>query len=174
MRWRLLRRQLYGQINIMPNRYIEIPAAVPLLDPSTGKPIPDENGKDQSWDFDFVMHKLMSNPIWGESYAAMRSQDAIHDAWKNAKDGVVTLPEEDWKRLKDTAESPRTTVSTPMGNQAMPGFGVHPMLARCLVPLLSAIVNASDKPPKAKEAEPPAPPPKPEPPKTEPASDMAS
>jgi hypothetical protein len=136
----------------MPSRYIEIPSPVLLLDPSTGKSIPDDNGKDQSWDFDFAMQKLLSNPMWGESFAAMRSQDAIHDAWKNAKDGVMTVAEEDWLRLKQAVETPKTTVATNAGGQVVPGFGVHPMLARHLVPLLSAIMDARAERPKAKTA----------------------
>lgn len=134
----------------MPNRFIEIPSPVPLIDPSTNQPILDEAGKPQTWDFDFVMQKLLSNPMWGESFAAMRSQDAIHDAWKNAKDGVMALAEEDWTRLKQAVEVPRTTVTTPTGGQAVSGFGVHPTLARHLVPLLSAIVDAKAERPKPK------------------------
>ena len=126
----------------MANRFIEIPGPVLLTDPTTGAPIPGDGGKSQAWDFDYVMQKLLSNPVWGETFAAMRSQDAIYDAWKNAKDGVMVLADEDWTRLKQAVETPRTTITTGTGGQVVNGFGVHPMLARHLVPLLSAIVDA--------------------------------
>lgn len=148
MRWSRLRQWLYGAINTMPNRYVEIPPPVTVLDPTSNQPIPDE----KPLDFDFVMTKLMSHPVWGESFAAMRSQDAIHDAWKNAKDGVMVLAEEDWTRLKQAVETPKITAPT---GQVIPGFGVHPTVVRQLVPLLNPIVEAKSERPKAKlKAEP--------------------
>lgn len=132
----------------MPNRYIEIPAPVTLIDPSTGKPIPDDDGKDQTWNFELVIQKLLSNPFWGETFPAMRSQDALFDAWKNAKDGLMVVAEEDWTRLKAAVETPKTTLTTPMGAQVVSGFGVHPTLVRHLVPLLAPIMDAKAERPK--------------------------
>jgi hypothetical protein len=152
-RWSVLRRRLYSQLT-MPNRYIEIPAAVLLIDPSTNKPIPGDDGKDQTWDFELVMQKLLSNPTWGESFPWLRSQDAIYDAWKNAKDGVLILAEEDWLRLKQAIETPKTTITTAIGNQIVNGFGVHPSLVRHLLPLLNAIMDAKAERPKPKAAVP--------------------
>lgn len=134
----------------MPSRYIEIPSPVTLIDPSTNRPIPGEDGKPQAWDFDYVMQKLLSNPVWGESFAGLRSQDAIYDAWKNAKDGVLILAEEDWTRLKQAVETPRTTVTTDAGGQVVNGFAVHPTLARHLVSLLTPIMDAKAERPKPK------------------------
>lgn len=153
-RWRTLRRQLYCQINIMPNRYIEIPKAVAVINPENGKPVLDENNKELTWDFDHAMHKLLSNPLWGESFPAMRSQEAIAEAWKIVKESgadVLPLAEEDWNKLKQAVETPRTTVMTPVGAQAVPGFGINPTYARYMVSLLTPIMDAKSERPKKKD-----------------------
>jgi hypothetical protein len=136
---------------LMPMRYIEIPADVTLRDPMTKEVLKDPDQKDQVWTFQMIINKLMSNPKWGESYAAMRSQAAIEDALAEAKDGCMVLSEEDWNKLKDAAENPRTAVITTMGPQAFQGFGLHPSLSRQLLPLLKPIVEApaERKPPKS-------------------------
>ena len=135
----------------MPNRYIEIPTSVLIMDPATGKPIPDsDKGGDLTWDFDYAMEKLLSHPMWGETFAAMRSQEALHTAWKDAKDGVIAFAEEDWLKLKQAVENPRVTINTMSGPQIVAGFNVHPSLVRYLVPLLSPIMDAKTERPKAK------------------------
>jgi len=141
-RSRLTRRMALALNVAMPMRYIEIPAAVTLRDPSTKEVLKDQDGKDQTWTFPQIINKLMSNPKWGESYAAMRSQGAIEDALADAKDGVMVLSEEDWTKLKDAAETPRTAVITTMGPQVFSGFGIHPMLSRQLLPLIIPIIEA--------------------------------
>jgi hypothetical protein len=143
----------------MPNRYIVIPSPVILLDPATRKPLRDLEGKEEWRDFDFIMEKLLSNPMWSETLAMMRSQDAIHDAWQEAKDagpgGVMTLAEEDWTKLKTAVETPRSTVMTNLGVQTVVGFGLNPTFTRHLVPLLMPIVDAKTEKPKAKPTPPP-------------------
>jgi len=132
----------------MPTRYIEIPTPIILKDPVSKEPLLND-GQPETWDFKLIISKIMSNPKWGESYAAMRAQAAIEDALAEAKDGVMVVAEEDWNRLKDAAENPRSQVITTMGPQVVQGFfGVHPTLARQLVPLLAPIVDAKTERPR--------------------------
>ena len=131
----------------MPTRYIEIPEPVTLRDPVSKAPLTTD-GQPEVWDFKQIINKIMSNPKWGESYAAMRSQAAIEDALTDAKDGVMIIAEEDWSKLKDAAENPRTQVITAMGPQVLSGFGVHPTLVRQLIPLIAPIVDAKTERPK--------------------------
>jgi hypothetical protein len=143
--WRSrLTRHMALALNVaMPMRYIEVPAPVTLRDPATKEVLKDQDGKDQVWTFPQIINKLMSNPKWGESYAAMRSQGAIEDALTDSvKDGVMVLSEEDWTKLKEAVETPRTAVITTMGPQVFSGFGLHPMLSRQLLPLLVPIIEA--------------------------------
>lgn len=126
----------------MPMRYIEIPDTVTLRDPLTKDVLKDQDGKDQIWSFQAIIDKLMSNPKWGETYTAMRAQAAIEDALVDAKDGVMVLSEEDWTKLKDAAETPRTSIITTMGPQVFAGLGLHPKLSRQLLPLLQPIIEA--------------------------------
>ena len=131
----------------MPTRYIEIPDPITLKDPVSKAPLTTD-GQPEVWDFKQIISKIMSNPKWGESYAAMRAQAAIEDALAEAKDGVMVIAEEDWSKLKDAAENPRTQVITSMGPQVMAGFGVHPTLVRQLIPLLAPIVEAKTERPR--------------------------
>lgn len=127
---------------LMPMRYIEVPGPVTLRDPSTKEVLKNEEGKDNVWTFANMITKLLSNPKWAESYAAMRAQASIEAALADIKDGVMVLSEEDWTKLKDAAETPRTALLTTMGPQVMNGFGLHPMLSSQLLPLLQPIVEA--------------------------------
>lgn len=131
----------------MPNRFVEVPEAITLVDPLTNSPL-NENGARVVWDFSSIINKLMTNPLWGESFAAMRSQDAICEAVKDIREGVLVLAEEDWMRLKQAVEFPRTTISTMQGPQVVQGFGLNPVLVRQIVRLLSPIVDAKAERPK--------------------------
>lgn len=131
----------------MPTRYIEIPEPVTLKDP-VSKAVLTTDGQPEVWDFKQIINKIMSNPKWGETYAAMRAQAAIEDALADAKDGVMVVAEEDWTKLKDAAENPRTQVITTMGAQVISGFGVHPTLVRQLIPLIAPIVDAKTERPR--------------------------
>lgn len=132
----------------MPTRYIEIPAPITIKDPVSKEPLLND-GKLEIWDFKTMISKIMSNPKWGESYVAMRAQAAIEDALADAKDGVMVVAEEDWNRLRDAAENPRSQVITNMGPQVVQGFfGVHPTLARQLIPLLAPIMDAKTERPR--------------------------
>lgn len=127
----------------MPTRYIVIPQPITLKDPYTNEPLVGEGGKKEIWDFKVMIAKLMNNPKWAESYASMRIQEAIEKALDNAKDGVMVLAEEDWLKLKDAVESPRTQV----GSQVINGYGIHPSLGRQILPLLAPIMDAKTERP---------------------------
>lgn len=135
----------------MPLRYIEIPPPVTFLDPITREELMGPDGKLEIWDFKLLLNKIMSNPRWTESYAAMRAQASIENALSDAKDGVMVLSEEDWLHLKNAVEMPRTQLIGTNGIQVIPGFGAHPTLGGQLLPLLVPIVEAtterSRKPP---------------------------
>lgn len=129
----------------MPIRIITIPPPVAILDPITRKPALDPTGAPQTCDFALVLSRLMANPVWSETYAAMRAQAAIMDAFERADGGQLELAEEDWLKLKAAAESPRTHVDTAQGPQLVAGLGMHPAVSRQVVPLLAAIVEAKTK-----------------------------
>lgn len=127
----------------MPLRYIEIPPPVTFLDPITKEELTGPEGKLEIWDFKLLLNKIMSNPKWTETYAAMRAQASIENALNEAKDGVMVLSEEDWLRLKEAVEMPRTQLFGTNGIQVIPGFGAHPTLGAQLLPLLAPIVEAT-------------------------------
>ena len=135
----------------MPNRFIIIPEPVVLRDPVSKEEFKTEEGASQRWDFKTILNKLMNNPKWGESYANMRAQESIEDAFENAKDGVMVVAEEDWNKLKDAVETPRFQINSPMGVQVVGGFGIRPDVSRQLLPLLKPIVEAKTERPKPRE-----------------------
>lgn len=127
----------------MPIRYITKPAEVALVNPVTKEPLIDKDtGKQAVWTFDQIMHRLMHNPLWNETLAAMRSQQAIMDALEGAIEGVIAIAEEDWTLLKQAAETPRTQIETPQGAAVATGLGLHPTIQRQLLPLLMRIIDA--------------------------------
>lgn len=134
----------------MPIRYIKIPEPVTIVDPVTREPMVID-GKPETTTFSQLVNRLMGNPLWGETLAAMRSQLAIELALSQAVTtggGVMELAEEDWSRLKSCAESPRSMINTPMGPQVVAGIGVNPMLGAQFVPLLMPIIDATTERPK--------------------------
>lgn len=137
----------------MPNRYIVLPEAIVLRDPLTKEEFKSPDGKPEVWDFKTILNRLMGNPKWGESYANMRSQEAIEDAFENAKDGIVQIAEEDWNKLKDAAENPRYQHNGVMGAQVIGGLGIRPDVVRQLLPLLRPIVEAKAERPGQKPKE---------------------
>lgn len=129
----------------MPMRYITKSADVALVNPVTKEPLVDAATKKPAvWTFDQLMHRLMANPLWIESLTAMRAQKSIMDAVESATDGVVVLAEADWLKLKEAAETPRTTIDTPNGAAVSNGLGLHPTIASQLLPLLMRIIDAPD------------------------------
>lgn len=123
----------------MPMRYITKPADVTLVNPVTKEPLISD-GKPAVWTFDQLVHRLMANPLWVENLSAMRAQKSILDALENAQDGILVLAEDDWQKLKEAAETPRTTVD----NGVSHGLGLHPTIASQLLPLLMRIIEAPD------------------------------
>ncbi len=130
-------------------RYISIPIPVALHDPLTKQALVNAEGLPETWDFGAILNKLMANPKWAETFANMRSQEAIENAFEESKtSGVMALAEEDWVKLKDAAETPKTQINTVQGAQLVPGYGVHPSLSRQLISLVAPIIEAKHERPK--------------------------
>lgn len=115
----------------MPIRYIAIPSPITFIDPNTRKPLILPNGESEKpVTFEDVVLRLMQNPLWSESYHAIKAQDEVVKAMEASKEtGVVALAEEDWQRLKQATEFPKT-------------LNYHPILVHQLLPILSAIMEA--------------------------------
>ena len=136
----------------MPQRYMIVPEPVTFIDPNTKEPMKDKDGK--AWEpltFKALIERFFSNPKWNENYKNTKSLQAIEKALENAN-GVVQLAQEDWEKLKDCAENPKTLLGQgPMGPIIQSGWGFHPSLNTQLIPLLDAIVEAKDTPPPTEE-----------------------
>jgi len=116
----------------MPIRFIQIPSPITFIDPSTRKPLLTPNGdQEKEVSFEDVMLRLMQNPLWTENYHAIKAQDSIFKAIEAGKEtGVLMIAEEDWQRLKSATEFPKT-------------LNYHPVLVHQLLPILSAIMDAT-------------------------------
>jgi len=137
----------------MPIRYIKIPEPITLRDPASGAvaTMPGANGEQAPvvWDFGTILAKIMSNPKWSDSLAQMRAQAAIMEAFEAAKAAeshVLELAEEDWTKLREAVETPRTLI--PETGQVVPGFGLIPSMGRQLLPLVLPIADATTQRPK--------------------------
>jgi hypothetical protein len=116
----------------MPIRYIQVPSPITFIDPSTRKPLMAPNGEQEKpVSFEDVMLRLLQNPSWSESYHAIKAQDGVVKAMEASKEtGVLAMAEEDWQRLKAATEFPKT-------------LNYHPVLLHQLLPILSAIMEAT-------------------------------
>ncbi len=123
----------------MPIRYIEIPNPVTFIDPSTDKPLLTPTGEqEKAVTFEDVVLRLMQNPLWCENYHAIKAQHELVEAMKSAKEtGILALAEEDWQRLKQATEFPKTLT-------------YHPVLIHQLLPILTAIMEATTTKPSLK------------------------
>lgn len=123
----------------MPIRYIEIPTPITLTDPTTRTPLKASNGEpEKPVTFEDVLLRLLQNPLWTESYHAIKAQDEVVKAFEVSKEsGVIALAEEDWQRLKQATEFPKT-------------LNYHPVIVHQLLPILSAVMEASTKNPSIK------------------------
>ncbi len=132
----------------MPIRYIKIPAPIVVLDPATRTRVINTEGDPELFSFATVLGWLMRNPIWTESFVAMRAQLAIEKAHELCKvgAGIMELAEEDWLLLKRCVEEPRSFVNTPSGPQIVAGLGVNPAMVGQFVALLAPIVEAKTTP----------------------------
>jgi hypothetical protein len=120
----------------MPLKYVTIPEAITLLEPTTKEPLKDEKGVVKPVTFYDFIGKLLFNPKWAENYKAIKAAKAIDKAFeKAAPKTVVQLAEEDWKRLHDLIENPAGQ------------YGYHAAVMPQLLPFLDAIMEASDKEP---------------------------
>jgi len=120
----------------MPLKYITIPAAITLLEPTTKDPLKDEKGIVKPVAFYDFIGKLLFNPKWAENYKAIKAAKAIDRAFEKTQPGaVVQLAEEDWKRLHDLVENPSGQ------------YGYHAAVMPQLLPFLDAIMEAGDKEP---------------------------
>jgi len=116
----------------MPIRYIVVPQPITFIDPLTNKPLmtPDGSAQEKEISFDDIVLRLMQNPLWSESYHAIKAQHEVVKAMEAAKEsGVLALAEEDWQRLKQATEFPKTLT-------------YHPVLIHQLLPILTAIMEA--------------------------------
>jgi hypothetical protein len=120
-------------------RKINIPDDVHLVNMNTGELFDSEIGGVVS--FHTILRKLLNNPQWSKSYAMLRSAAAIEKAYLEAKDGVMTLSEEDWQHLRQAVEKPEEL--SPSG-QSIAGYGFMPGISVQLLPLLDAVMNANN------------------------------
>jgi len=122
----------------MPIKYIAIPDPITLVEPTTKEPLKDEKGETKPVAFSDFIGKQLFNPMWAENYKNIKSAKAIDKAFSNGS-GVAQLAEEDWKKLKDLVENPKS------------GYGYHAAVMPQLLPFLEAIVEAKDAPPEEKK-----------------------
>ncbi len=126
----------------MPLKKITIPAAIQLVDPSTGAMLPPPDG---ILTFEAFLDKLMTNPLWGEHWKAAMAQQSIRAAFKALPDGQhdLSISEDDWVFLDTAAKQPRMTVYLAGGGATViSGLGLHPSLAGQVVPMQLAVINA--------------------------------
>jgi len=109
-------------------------------------------GDNSTLDWPGFLRKVETHPKWATTYRLSRYMDEIWDAYKEAEsrgDWVMVLKTEPYDELKSACESPRYTRIDPVhGPQEIPGWGVHPLLNRQLLPFTRAIMNAQDKDPR--------------------------
>ena len=119
----------------MPTRKITVPAPVEIIEPMSRKPTGDKVI------FADILWRLLGNPLWQESFAAMRSHATLAKKLNEVIDGAAEfeIGEDDWALLKQAVETPRTVV----GGQIMNGFAFNPAIVGQLVPLLTPIMEAS-------------------------------
>jgi hypothetical protein len=135
----------------MPKVYIQIPDDITFVDSRTKEPMEGENS---TMSFEDLLHKIMDNPKWNQSYKMIKAADAIMVAFEERSDGVMVLAEEDHKHLKDALENPKVLVISQInGAQTQPGFGIHPRLARQLMPLIDPAMDPLDKDPRQAKSE---------------------
>jgi hypothetical protein len=121
----------------MPIRYIKIPAPITFVDPTKGEPLKSPSGEvEKPVTFDDVLMRLMAAPMWSESYHNIKAQNEIMQGMKNLVEGVLPLAEEDWHRLKQAVEFPKT-------------LNFNPVLMYQLLPMLTAIMDAPIKDPRS-------------------------
>ena len=123
-------------------RRITVPPPVRLSDPATGAPLLLE-GLPVAWDLRAVICALMSNPRWLSSFASLKAQGTVMaavDAARATEAPSFVLPGDVWELLRAAVEQPLTL----SGGQIVPGFGVHPQVCWQLVPILSAILDATE------------------------------
>jgi len=138
----------------MPKIYIPVPDEITFYDPITKKPMEDEGA---TMSFEDLMHKVMDNPKWVDTWKLVKAGDAIMAAFEEAAEmdapRVMVLAEEDFKHLKEAIENPKVLVMTMQGPKAQPGFGIVPRLARQLIPLCEPIMLATEKDPREAKPE---------------------
>jgi hypothetical protein len=106
------------------------PIAVDLLD--------DKGDAKKTYSLkDFIEYLISTNPAFNESGAGIRKSVRIEKAI--GEDGpTITLTDEDWETLKDTAENPR--VRNPNDQSILTVYPFRP--AKKLFPLIDAIASA--------------------------------
>ena len=112
-------------------RSIVIPPQITLRSPETGETL-------IAISFEMILKRLMANPLWAETFKAMKSQLSIERAWEKGENPFV-IAEEDWVNLKRAAEDPRMAT----GDHVVAGLGFYPQLSSQLVPYLAAIIDAA-------------------------------
>ena len=133
----------------MPIKYIKIPSAIKIVDLDSGKPIHNYSpeGKDlgevPAVTFGEFVKKavLAANPTWTHGYDKLCSARTIDKLVSENLDGVIQMPEEDWRNLVEAIKNPQ--VAAPMGSR--PGFGgwIPPVILQ-FGPFFDAIMKAGD------------------------------
>lgn len=127
----------------MPQRKILIPSSVSIIDPG----VPDGTNRITITFYDFL-ERVFNNPIWNESWKHGLAQKAIWESMEKAKSAPVkkegdtrsfVIAEEDWALLENACKFPKCIGP---GGVTVPGFGYIPVVARHIIPLQMAIIEA--------------------------------
>lgn len=122
------------------SKYIKVPAPVTLADPATGASI---EGAPSITLGDFIRNSLMADERWRTDLTWLRAEAEIRDLFKKGSEvtGYVTVRNDDYEKLVSVAKNPKG------GYQ-----GYNPVIFVQLLPLIEAIVGASDEEPKTASA----------------------
>lgn len=136
-------------------RYLTVPPDITFINVITKEPvvIKQEDGTDKPSTLsfrEFFLNLLSADPRFTTTKGA-RALRKFEDAYDQAVagDGVMILDEEVWKEFRDAAENPKHQTQSPFGGaQTVDGFaGYKGIGVMQLLPLIDAIVEASDKKP---------------------------
>lgn len=128
---------LSRKVSTMPQRTIQIPADVVIIDAITKEPI------GVTLTFRFFMEGVFKNPSWNETWKNILAQKSISEALDKAEESkasVMTISEEDWALAEKCIQNPRATDD--VTGEVKPGFGFKAQFARQLSTMGEAIIKA--------------------------------
>lgn len=88
------------------------------------------------------LERVFQNPLWNESWKHGQAQLAISQLAQQAEEKSeesFVVSEEDWAFLEKATKFPQTAMAS---GHTIPGFGYIPSIARQIVPLQLAVIEA--------------------------------